>query len=142
MRNCLFLLFFSLLIFSCRKKSSTQHYLTDSIVRDYGKYMDQKTGLILVVWEKNDLLKYSLIKKRDTIFTQNENVSIYQNWFLYMDASNNLWVCSSDIGSWVWLNENGKYKKIDVASTPKHVLIPKRFFSELPGALKRRLDSN
>lgn len=142
MRNYLCLLFFSLLICSCRKTSSTQHYLTDSIIRDYGKYIDQKTGLTLVVWNKDGLLKYSLIKKRDTILIQNENASIYHNWFLYMDKNDNLWVSSSDIGSWVSLNENGKYKKVDIVSAPKHVLIPKRFFSELPDGLKKRLNAD
>ena len=142
MHNCLFIFFFGLLMFSCRKTSSTKHYLTDSIVRDYGKYIDEKTGLTLMVWKTNGLLKYSLIRKSDTILTQNENASIYQNWLLYMDTSNNLWVCSSDIGSWVWLNKNGRYKKIDITSAPKHVLIPKKFFSKLPDALKERLDTN
>jgi hypothetical protein len=124
---------------SCRGPAVTHYKLTDTVIRDYGTYFDKKADLRLILGENNGLLKYSLVQKRDTIINQNENASIYQNWFVYMDGDKNLWICSSDIGIWVWLNKKEGYKKFDISNNTR---VPKKFFSALPTSLREGLIGN
>ena len=118
--------------FACKNNGKKIHkFLKGQLIQSFGIYIDKANNQILEVSNNNGLLKYSFLVKKDTIIKNVENTSVYLNWGLYLDTSNNLWVNSSDIGSWVWLKKNGTYVKQTIKSLPKTIKIPVKFYNSL-----------
>lgn len=65
----------------------------------------------------------------DTLIKSNESISTIQRWALYWDKNHNLWVYSSDIGSFIWQrdpNNPKKYGKIYVSDSQElRTVMPK-----------------
>ncbi len=126
------------MVLSCRdNKYKVVHSWGKGIVDSFGRYIDENDGVTLNVYDEDGLLRYNLILHKDTVLRSSENASIYQNWFLFLDDKKNLWVESSDIGLWVWVNNKNGYVKYDINSRPGDIKVPEQFFKLLPDALRK-----
>src|SRR6266567_9629344 len=86
------------------------------VIDKYGEYRMASNKIVIFVSADSNLLQYVVKNdKGDTIIRTHENSSIFQSWMLFWDSKENLWVCSSDIGNWVWQkNSQGGYTKVYV----------------------------
>jgi hypothetical protein len=125
----IFIILSLIFLCSCKNQPKIYHNWTKGYINLFGKYINDKEHLQLVVYDENGLLRYNLVNNKDTDLKSNENASIYQQWFLYLDENKYLWVESSDIGIWVWSrSSNNQYQKFDIDKRPKSCkIIPKQF---------------
>jgi hypothetical protein len=78
--------------------------------------------------------------KSNTVLASGDAGSNGSRWFFYWSASGDLWVHSSDIGSYVWQKQNdGPYKRRLVEADMK---IPTPVFNAMPSSLQKRLKTS
>jgi hypothetical protein len=121
----------------CRYSEKTDLHWKKGAVNEFGSYVTPDKNISLEVYEEDDLLKYRLINEADTVYSK-ERASIFQNWSLYLDENNNLWVSSSDIGMWVWI-KGSKYQRYNVDEQSSEIAIPEGFIKLLPDSHKKYL---
>lgn len=137
MKPHLYLICFFILATACHRKPPIYHHWYGGYVDKFGTYIGDTTARKLVVSETDGILSYQLYENNKLLIQQDERASIYQNWFLYLDKQQNLWVASADIGLWVWLKEAGHYRKVDDGRVPKGLIMPRQFYNSLPESFKR-----
>jgi len=117
----------------CNLDSPTVNNWDSGYIKKFGRYISSDKSIVISVSNNNGLLHYDIEKKRQTILASKENASIYQNWILYWDKNQNLWVRSSDIGDWVWCKgSTGVYEKYSFEQRPRNCSpIPNEFLNNL-----------
>jgi hypothetical protein len=102
LRFVLFKLIFCFCItcFSCNEANN------DRAIKELGIYTFEKDKVKLIVYRENFLLKYLMIDDEfNVLLKHNNNISLMQNWGLYLDENTTLYVLSSDIGHSRWVKQ-------------------------------------
>ena len=101
----------------CLTKCSTKDYdWKGGLLNRMGEYHLLKNGYILKVSNNDGLLNYVLEgPDQNIILKSQENISVYQRWSMFWDDKNNLWIYSSDIGTFCWERiAKDKYKEVSI----------------------------
>ncbi len=141
MRTRLLKTFLLMIIFSCNNSKDYYNW-SKRIINKYGNYHLLNRPYVIKVDNNKGLLDYSLLDSMNNpLIKPNEHIGVYNKWSLYWDDSKSwLWVFSSDIGVFVWLqDENKKYKQVTLKSSDTDLIaqIPKEFYSIFPTAFKK-----
>ena len=125
------LIFIIGLSLSCRSK----HPKWDGgIINEFGEYHVSKKKYIIDVYSRDGLLNYSVknIFGKRIILGPTYGTSTYQNWAMYFDKNNDLWIESSDIGTSLWKYVGpDEYKEIDLSKETQYL-------RQMPEELKKR----
>ena len=112
------------------------------VINKYGTYK-LTDKLRLEVSNNDGLLNYSIFNVENVrLFKNRENISTYSNWFLFWDVkSEQLWICSSDIGVFVWVRDDviSPFRKITLEGKQCKYCdqLPKIFYENLPSVFKK-----
>ena len=128
------MMLFILCLTSC---SNTSCNWTKGEIVEFGTYCNSEFGV--KVYEKNNFLMYEVRNNdNEIVIEQDDNISVFHHWGLFLDNENNFWVFSSDIGIGVWKKDSitGKYTKMNFDRKVTKDDVPKEIYES---SLKRFL---
>jgi hypothetical protein len=114
---------------------------SSSVIDSPGKFPSPGGKYVLkVVVTPQSIVTYSVaqIDSSQQLFSGSAG-STYQRWFFFWDKQGNLWVYSSDIGSWVWKSSDGVFTEVPLADAVKSMQVPDEVKSALPESVKKHL---
>lgn len=113
---------------------------TGRVLSKIGTYQMTPSLVISVTESPKGIVHYEMTDDGRRVINSTENPSIHQRWSLYLDDNSSLWFTSSDIGVYVWVQENGKYAQHSLTKgDPLINKMPPAFISALPSSLRRVL---
>lgn len=101
------------------------------IIKEFGVYHVSNKNYTIEVYSRDGILNFFVknLSGKRMIAGPSYGASTYQNWTMYFDKNNDLWLESSDIGIYLWKYVGpDEYKEIDVEKETQYLQqMPKEF---------------
>lgn len=106
------------------------------LITETGSYTIERLGFRIDVQIVEKSIVYYTVTDRSgkKVLASTERFSDAQRWCLFWDASDCLWVYSSDMGSWLWQRGgDGKYAQNNISTNAEaYARMPKEVFGYMP----------
>jgi hypothetical protein len=127
-------------VIACRENNNRQVNVNTIIDRE-GIYHIKGKNVFLDVRSENDLISYSLMSDTTKLLSNSGEISGFSAWFFLYDNLDNLYVHSSDAGTFVWVKNGNSYKKELINENYNSKSLPVEFYNNLPKSLKANLQN-
>ena len=130
-------------VFVLRSRREDKSPTNEGLIRRTGTYT-VGTGpgeRLLKIWSKdNGVIYFALSDPGSGATLVSEQLgSDFHRWFLYYHNNRDLWVHSSDIGSYVYALNDAGYNRVLLNEAVREQPIPEVFKENLPSSLRRIL---
>jgi hypothetical protein len=109
-----------------------------------GEYRVSGGRCVVVTEGPHGLISYAAKDHNGaTLLAATQPFSDSQRWYLYWDEHDQLWIHSSDIGTFVWSKDaDNHYAMLTISnSSPASIArMPDSFYARLPSSLRARFD--
>jgi hypothetical protein len=126
--------------FSCRRTANSGG--KQAVIDAAGTFPSPSGRFALTITvDTAGVVNYSIAARNsNTLIVSSNAGSKYSRWFFVWDATDDLWVHSSDIGGTVWfLRPDGSFGQDSPYSAGRSSQMPEAYFESLPQTMQRKV---